>query len=107
MERNFYLFLLHIILSFSKCSITFAHSQTAFQGKNSILSQEEILTPFPLKHENNSALKLGNFWATLTADKNLITGDSFLLFQVVVIWLLVSNNKYQNTHFIDLWLATS
>ena len=63
------------------CSITFAHSQTAFQGKNSILSQEEILTPFPLKHENNSALTLGNFWATLTADKNHITGDSFLLFQ--------------------------
>ena len=63
------------------CSLIFAHSQTAFQGKNSILSQEEILTPFPLKHENNSALKLGNFWATLTADKNLITGDSFLLFQ--------------------------
>ena len=89
MERNFYLFLLHIILSFSKCSITFAHSQTAFQGKNSILSQEEILTPFPLKHENNSALKLGNFWATLTADKNLITGDSFLLFQEN--WTLRSN----------------
>ena len=71
------------------CSITFAHSQTAFQGKNSILSQEEILTPFPLKHENNSALKLGNFWATLTADKNLITGDSFLLFQEN--WTLRSN----------------
>ena len=71
------------------CSIIFAHSQTAFQGKNSILSQEEILTPFPLKHENNSALKLGNFWATLTADKNLITGDSFLLFQEN--WTLRSN----------------
>ena len=32
-----------------------------------------------MRYENNLTLKPGAHWASLTADKNLITGNSFLL----------------------------
>ena len=34
-----------------------------------------------MRYENNLTLKPGAHWASLTADKNLITGSSFLLCQ--------------------------
>ena len=34
-----------------------------------------------MRYENNLTLKPGAHWASLTADKNLITGNSFLLCQ--------------------------
>ena len=78
--KDFFCFSLLSIISFLNLHLmSSAHKdkQIRFQGDRSLLSQEALLTPFPLRVNNEktiniSGLKNSKVLATLTADKEFI-----------------------------------
>ena len=70
-QSVFFLFLLNIILVFDFCAKTIAQEKTSFQGKNSILSQEILSMPFPMraKFHKKSTLEIDSPKAILSANR--------------------------------------
>ena len=73
----FWFLLLNTISIFTLSSVlSSAHKQTGFQGELSLLSQEDLLTPFPLKARNHSLETISGTdygaEAILTADREFI-----------------------------------
>ena len=101
MNQNICFFLLNIIAFFNQHSVSSAHKQTGFQGKLSLLSQEELLTPFPSRARNNSSETISiydhpdcNGMAILTADREFIKDGGDIKIRAELSGIETSENDY-------------
>ena len=70
-KEGFSLLLLNTILVLDFCSKTLGQKKTSFQGKYSILSQENLSVSFPMreKFHKNLTLEIDSPKAILSADR--------------------------------------
>ena len=101
MNQNICFFLLNIISFFNQHSVSSAHKQTGFQGKLSLLSQEELLAPFPSRARNNSSETISNYdhpdfngMAILSADREFIKDGGNIKIMAELSEIETSENDY-------------
>ena len=94
----FWFLLLNTISIFTLSSVlSSAHKQTGFQGELSLLSQEDLLTPFPLKARNHSLETISGSTdygaeAILSADREFIKdgGEVKIMANIIGISILLT-----------------
>ena len=99
MKNKVWLLLLNTISIFALSSVlSSAHKQTGFQGEQSLLSQEDLLTPFPLKARNPSLETISgtNYGAVaiLTADREFIKDGGDVKIMAEIIGIETSEDDY-------------
>ena len=80
------------------CSLSSAHKQIGFQGERSLLSQEALLTPFPMREKNDTPMeKLNNnpnAMAILTADREFIKDGGDVKITAEIIGVETTENDH-------------
>ena len=98
MKQIFGFFLLIIISFLLLCSLSSAHKQIGFQGERSLLSQEALLTPFPMREKNEPPIeKLNNnpnAMAILTADREFIKDGGDVKITAEIIGVETTENDH-------------
>ena len=85
-------FSLLCILSFGNLSI--AHKYNGFQGERSLISQEALMTPFPMRVKIDSPVETTKNMATLTADRMFIKDGGHVKIMAEILGISWQNDNF-------------